>query len=434
MSFETFGLDTSIMAGIRKLGYEKPTPVQSKTIPNILDGHDVMGLAQTGTGKTAAFVLPMLNRLIKQGSLSGGSRRPARPARNKVRALIIAPTRELAEQIDENIRELGRGTRLNSMTIYGGSSAYNQIKKLHRGVDIVVACPGRLLDHINQGNVDLSGVEMLVLDEADRMLDMGFLPDIKRILKHLPASRQTLLFSATMPDDIRKLTSQIMDRPVIVQVDHSMPAKTVSHALYPVSEHLKTPFLLKLLKDIESESVLVFTRTKHRAKRVTDKLQRDGFKATPLQGNMTQNRRQESLNGFKSGKYQILVATDIAARGVDVANISHVINYDMPDTVDAYKHRVGRTGRMSRTGEAFTFVTHADKPAIRSVERIMGLKLASRELEGFDYNMPAPKKQAPGGRRNTAAPRKQSGSTSGSAYGRNQSTSYPRARAHHRAS
>ncbi|MCK4911645.1 MAG: DEAD/DEAH box helicase, partial [Thermodesulfovibrionales bacterium] len=261
------------------------------------------------------------------------------------------------------------------------------------------------------------------------------LPDIKKILKRVPASRQTLLFSATMPDDIRRLSRQIMNDPKIAQVDHSMPAKTVSHALYPVQEHLKTPFLISLLKNIESESVLVFTRTKHRAKRVTDKLQRDGFKATPLQGNMTQNRRQESLNGFKSGKYQILVATDIAARGVDVANISHVINYDMPDTADAYTHRVGRTGRAARTGEAFTFVTHADKPTVRSVERIMGLKLASRELEGFDYNMPAPRRQAPAPRRNSnnTAPRKQSGSISGSAYDRNKST-YPRARAHRRAS
>ncbi len=429
MSFEAFGLDASIMAGVRKSGYKVPTPVQSKSIPDILEGHDVMGLAQTGTGKTAAFVLPMLNRLINSPVST------PRGKRKSIRALIIAPTRELAEQIDENIRELGTGTRLNSMTIYGGSSAYNQIKKLYRGVDIVVACPGRLLDHLNQGNVDLSSVEMLVLDEADRMLDMGFLPDIKRILKRVPTSRQTLLFSATMPPDILKLSKQIMNNPVIVQVDHSMPAKTVSHALYPVSEHLKTPFLIKLLRDIDSESVLVFTRTKHRAKRVTDKLQRDGFAATPLQGNMTQNRRQESLNGFKSGKYQILVATDIAARGVDVSNISHVINYDMPDTVDAYTHRVGRTGRAARTGKAFTFVTHADKPAVRSVERIMGLKLASRELEGFDYNMPAPRKQAPA-RRHSNAPRKQSGSTSGSTYGRNTSTHQRAqgARAQHRAS
>jgi superfamily II DNA/RNA helicase len=206
-----------------------------------------------------------------------------------------------------------------------------------------------------------------------------------------------------MPDDIRRLSKQIMKRPVIVQVDHSMPAKTVSHALYPVPEHLKTPFLIRLLGDIESESVLVFTRTKHRAKRITDKLQKGGFMATPLQGNMTQGRRQESLNGFKSGKYQILVATDIAARGVDVSNISHVINYDMPDTADAYTHRVGRTGRAARTGKAFTFVTHADRPAVRSFERIMGMKLASRELEGFDYNAPAPRKQALPLRHNPAA-------------------------------
>jgi ATP-dependent RNA helicase RhlE len=396
MSFEAFGLDASILSGIRSLGYKTPTPVQSKTIPNTLTGRDVMGLAQTGTGKTAAFVLPMLNRLANT---------PA-GTRKAVRALIVAPTRELAEQIDENIRVLGKGTRLKSMTVYGGASVYNQVKKLRKGVDIVVACPGRLLDHINQGNVDLSSVEMLVLDEADRMLDMGFLPDIRKILGHVPAKRQTLLFSATMPDDIRKLSKQIMERPVIVQVDHSMPAKTVSHALYPVPEHLKTPFLLKLLRKIESESVLVFTRTKHRAKRVTDKLQKDGFMATPLQGNMTQGRRQESLNGFKSGKYQILVATDIAARGVDVSNISHVINYDMPDTADAYTHRVGRTGRAARTGEAFTLVTHADKPTVKSFERIMGMKLASRELEGFDYNVPAPRKQAPALRHNPAARKK----------------------------
>jgi superfamily II DNA/RNA helicase len=382
-----------------------------------------MGLAQTGTGKTAAFVLPMLNRLLKQTNSPGGTGSAARRA---VRALIVAPTRELAEQIDEAIRDLGKGTPLRSMTIYGGSSAYNQVKKLHRGVDIIVACPGRLLDHINQGKVDLSSVEMLVLDEADRMLDMGFIPDIRRILRHVPAKRQTLLFSATMPDDIRKLTKQIMNRPVIVQVDHSMPAKTVSHALYPVPEHLKTPFLIRLLRNIESKSVLVFTRTKHRARRVTDKLQKDGFKATPLQGNMTQGRRQESLDGFRSGKYRILVATDIAARGMDVSSISHVINYDMPDTADAYTHRVGRTGRAARTGKAFTLVTQADKPAVRSFERIMGLRLASRELEGFDYNAPAPGKHAPALRHSTAA-RKQAAP----AFGRNRPA---RPGAHRRAS
>jgi ATP-dependent RNA helicase RhlE len=346
-----------------------------------------MGLAQTGTGKTAAFVLPMLNRLMRPSGARGSSGREA------VRALIVAPTRELAEQIDGTIADLGRRTSLKSMTIYGGASHFNQVKKLRRGVDIVVACPGRLLDHINQGSVNLSAVEMLVLDEADRMLDMGFLPDIRRIVTHVPNKRQTLLFSATMPDDIRKLTRHLMKEPVTAQVDPSMPAKTVSHALYPVEEHLKTPFLLKLLRNIESESVLVFTRTKQRAKRVTDKLQKDGFKATPLQGNMTQGRRRESLDGFKSGKYRILVATDIAARGVDVSSISHVINYDMPDTADAYTHRVGRTGRAARTGEAFTLVTPADRSAVRSFERTMRMTLATRRIDGFDYSQPSPRKQ-----------------------------------------
>jgi ATP-dependent RNA helicase RhlE len=420
VNFEAFGLNASILAGIRSLGYKTPTPVQSKTIPNTLIGHDVMGLAQTGTGKTAAFVLPMLNRLI---NLPGGT---GSANRKKARALIVAPTRELAEQIDVAIRTLGNRTPFKSMTIYGGASFNNQEKKLRKGVDIIVACPGRLLDHINQGKVDLSSVEMLVLDEADRMLDMGFIPDIRRILSYVPKKRQTLLFSATMPDDIRKLTKQIMNRPVIAQVDHSMPAKTVSHTLYPVAEHLKTPFLIRLLRNIESESVLVFTRTKHRARRVTDKLQKDGFNATPLQGNMTQGRRQESLNGFRNGKYRILVATDLAARGMDISSISHVINYDMPDTADAYTHRVGRTGRAARTGKAFSLVTQADKSTVQSFERIMGIELVIRELEGFDYNMPAPGKQASTFGHNTAS-RKQASAT----YCGNKSSQF---RAHRKAS
>jgi len=371
------------MSGIKAAGYQTPTPVQSKTIPAILEGRDVMGLAQTGTGKTAAFVLPMLQRMMKAAGGKNTNRR-------NIRSLIIAPTRELAEQIHENIAALGKWTPFQSMTIYGGASSYNQVKKLNRGVDIVVACPGRLLDHINQGNVDLSSVDMLVLDEADRMLDMGFLPDIRRIVRYVPSHRQTLMFSATMPDDIRTLSGQLMKNPVVLQVDHCMPAKTVSHALYPVAEHLKTPFLLTLLKSIESESILVFTRTKHRAKRVTDRLKKDGLRATPLQGNMTQSNRQKSIQGFRSGEYQILVATDIAARGMDISSISHVINYDIPDTVDAYTHRVGRTGRAARTGEAFTFVTQDDSAAIKSFERAIGTKLDMRTLEGFNYTVAAP--------------------------------------------
>ncbi len=420
MSFEEFGLNASILAGIRSLGYTTPTPVQSKAIPNTLLGHDVMGLAQTGTGKTAAYVLPMLNRLNNVSRGTGST------ARKKVRALIVAPTRELADQIDKAIKAMGKRTPFKSMAIYGGASFTNQENKLRKGVDIIVACPGRLLDHINQGKADLSSVEMLVLDEADRMLDMGFIPDIRKILRHVPGKRQTLLFSATMPDDIRTLTKQIMNRPVIVQVDHSMPAKTISHALYPVAEHLKTTFLIRLLRDIESKSVLVFTRTKHRAKRVTDRLQRDGFKATPLQGNMTQGRRQESLSGFRNGKYRILVATDLAARGMDISSISHVINYDMPDTADAYTHRVGRTGRAARTGEAFSLVTQADKSTVQSFERTMGIELVIRELEGFDYNMPASRKQVSAFGHNTS-PRKQAAAP----YGRNKSSHY---RARRRAS
>jgi ATP-dependent RNA helicase RhlE len=420
VSFEEFGLNESILAGIRSLGYTTPTPVQSKAIPNTLLGHDVMGLAQTGTGKTAAYVLPMLNRLNNVSRGTGST------ARKKVRALIVAPTRELAEQIDKAIKAMGKRTPFKSMAIYGGASFTNQENKLRQGVDIIVACPGRLLDHINQGKADLSSVEMLVLDEADRMLDMGFIPDIRKILRHVPGKRQTLLFSATMPDDIRTLTKQIMNRPVIVQVDHSMPAKTISHALYPVAEHLKTTFLIRLLRNIESKSVLVFTRTKHRAKRVTDRLQRDGFKATPLQGNMTQGRRQESLSGFRNGKYRILVATDLAARGMDISSISHVINYDMPDTADAYTHRVGRTGRAARTGEAFSLVTQADKSTVQSFERTMGIELVIRELEGFDYNMPASRKQVSAFGHNTA-PRKQTAAP----YGRNKSSHY---RARRRAS
>lgn len=384
MSFEAFGLDASIFANVKAAGYEAPTAVQSKAIPDIMNGHDVMGLAQTGTGKTAAFVLPMLHHLIKAGP----------SATKAVRGLIIAPTRELAEQINDTVVQFAKKSNIRSMTIYGGASSVNQLKKLQKGVDIIVACPGRLLDHINQGNVKLNAIEMLVLDEADRMLDMGFMPDINRILKYLPAKRQSLLFSATMPDDIRKLTQQIMTKPVTVSVDHSMPAKTVSHALYPVADHLKTPLLIALLRHTDSESVLIFTRTKSRARRIADKLQKEAFKTTQLQGDMTQGRRQEALDGFKSGKYQILVATDIAARGVDVSTISHVINYDMPDTADAYTHRVGRTGRAERTGDAFTLVTQADRQAVQLLERAIGVELIMKELEGFDYEVAAPPKSS----------------------------------------
>jgi ATP-dependent RNA helicase RhlE len=377
MEFNEFDLHPNVVAGVKAAGYVMPTPIQAQAIPPVLMGHDVMGLAQTGTGKTAAFVLPILHRLM-QGP------------RGRVRALIIAPTRELAEQTHEAFGSLGQQTRLRSATVYGGVGMKQQIQKIKNGVEIIVACPGRLLDHINQRTINLSHLEMLVLDEADRMFDMGFLPDIRKIIKYVPAKRQTLLFSATMPDDIRRLTQEILHAPVTVQVDHKAPLNTVTHALYPVDQHLKTALLLELLRHTDTDSVLIFTRTKHRAKRVGQLLENAGYRAASLQGNLSQNRRQAALDGFRDGSYQILVATDIAARGIDVSGISHVINYDMPDTADAYTHRIGRTGRAAKTGDAFTFITREDGEMVRSIERILGEKVERRTIEGFDYKKTTP--------------------------------------------
>jgi ATP-dependent RNA helicase RhlE len=376
MEFSTLNLHAQIAAGIEAAGFTVPTPIQAQAIPPALKKQDVMGLAQTGTGKTAAFVLPMLQHLIEG-------------PRGNVRGLVIAPTRELAAQIHETITTLGRRTGLRCTTVYGGVNINTQIKKLGAGVDIVVACPGRLLDHINKRTISLSKLEVLVLDEADRMLDMGFLPDIKKIIRHIPRSRQTMLFSATMPDAIRKLANDILKVPVTVQIDHSAPANTVTQALYPVDQSLKTGLLLKLMGNTDTESVLVFTRTKHRAKRLGVQLEKAGYRAASLQGNLSQNKRQEALKGFRDGRYQVLVATDIAARGIDVSSITHVINFDMPDTADAYTHRIGRTGRAAKTGDAFTFITSEDEAMVRSIERVLGEKVERRKLEGFDYKKPA---------------------------------------------
>ncbi len=373
MGFSSFNFDPRITAGIRALGYSKPTPIQLQSMAPILQGRDVMGLAQTGTGKTAAFALPILQRL-----LSG--------PRGATRALILAPTRELADQIEQAFRELGRQTGQRSMTVFGGVGAGPQLSGLRSGVEIVVACPGRLLDHLQHGACNFSRLEVLVIDEADRMFDMGFLPDIRRILKHLPARRQTLLFSATMPDDIRKLAHEILRQPVTVQVDHTVPLATVSHALYPVVEHLKSALLAKLLEQTGGSTVLIFTRTKHRAKRLAERLREDGQDVTSLQGNLSQNRRKAALEGFREGKFNILVATDIASRGIDISQITHVINYDMPDTTDAYTHRIGRTGRAAKTGDAFTFVTSEDEPMVRDIERVLRSRLERRKVEGFDYS------------------------------------------------
>ncbi|MCC7358497.1 MAG: DEAD/DEAH box helicase [Anaerolineales bacterium] len=373
MSFQQFAFHPAVAAGVTAAGYTEPTPIQLKGIPPVLAGQDIIGLAQTGTGKTAAFVLPILQRL-----LTG--------PRGRVRALIIAPTRELAEQINDTILQLGAQTRLRSVTLYGGVGFQPQVSKLRAGVEIVVACPGRLLDHMNQGTVKLNQLEVLVLDEADRMFDMGFLPDVRRILKALPAQRQTLLYSATMPDDVGKLAREFLRQPVTVKANHDQPLATITHALYPVAAHLKTEMLLALLYNTDTEAVLVFTRTKHRAKRVGQQLERAGFKATSLQGNLSQNRRLAAMAGFRDGSYQIMVATDIAARGIDVSQITHVINYDMPDTPEAYTHRIGRTGRAARTGDAFTLTTTEDHEMVRAIEKVMGQRLERRTLPNFDYN------------------------------------------------
>ena len=383
MNFKTFNFHPTIAAGVAAAGYVTPTPIQARAIPRVLENQDIMGVAQTGTGKTAAFVLPILNRLMEKKTVA-------------VRALIMAPTRELAEQIHQAIETYGRKTHLRSVTVYGGVGIHPQIEKLKRA-DIVVACPGRLLDHISRRTVNFSKLEVLVIDEADQMFDMGFLPDIRRILARLPKKRQTLLFSATMPAEIRRLAGDILRNPKTVQVGTVAPADTVRHALYPVAHHLKTALLLKLLGDTAPRSMLVFTRTKYRAKSLGKKLEKAGYRCASLQGNLSQGRRQAALDGFRDGTYQILVATDIAARGIDVTRVSHVINYDIPSTPDAYIHRIGRTGRATRSGEAFTFITGEDKVMVRAINRIIGASIEQRILPDFDYDVAplVPKRKGP---------------------------------------
>lgn len=367
MNFHSFSFHPQISAGISAEGYSTPTPIQARTIPVILAGRDVLGLAQTGTGKTAAFVLPILQSLLKG-------------PRGKLRVLILSPTRELAEQTHHTITRLGRKTGLRVQTIYGGVSAQPQIKGLKAGAEIAVACPGRLLDLMGQQAVNLKSIEVLVLDEADQMFDMGFLPSIRRILASLPRSRQTLLFSATMPDEIRSLVKEFLHNPVTVELGVSHPVETVSHAIYPIEQDEKAHLLLTLLHKIGNDRVLIFTRTKYRAKKLAGVLFKAGLPATSLQGNLTQNQRQEAMNSFRSGKVKILVATDIAARGIDVSQISHVINYDMPDTAETYINRIGRTGRMAHLGTALSFVTREDQQMIRVIESLLDYSLERRKL------------------------------------------------------
>ena len=377
MSFKQFNLDTRINTAVQRAGFKNPTPIQSSAIPPALAGRDLIGTAQTGTGKTAAFVLPILQKLLSV-PLQG------------TRALIITPTRELAEQIHQTIQQLSYGTKIRSVSIYGGVGAAPQIKALQSGVEIIVACPGRLLDHFRNQQIKLDKVEILVLDEADRMLDMGFLPDIKRILGRLPKKRQTLLYSATFPQEIESLARQTLRNPKRVAVGVVRPAHTVDHTLFPVPHHLKNKLLMELLDQTDTQSVLIFTRTKHRAMNLLKKIKRTPYKATSLHGDRTQGQRRQALNGFREGRYQIMVATDIAARGLGIDGISHVINFDMPGTADAYIHRIGRTGRAQHTGEAYTFVTPDDLVLVKKIEKIMRMTLPRKTLPNFDYAIPRP--------------------------------------------
>jgi ATP-dependent RNA helicase RhlE len=366
--FDRFELHPDLVRGVRAAGFVEPRPIQVETIPAALEGADVLGLAHTGTGKTAAFALPLLDQLLD-------GRKPG------PRALVLAPTRELATQIDAEIRLLARFTSLKTALVFGGVPMRAQIDALRRRPDVVVACPGRLLDLMDQGVARLGDVETLVLDEADHMFDMGFLPDVRRILSALPEERQNLLFSATMPREIRHLADEVLYEPHVVELADTAPAETIEHALYPVPEGRKIDLLEHILAAGGCDSAIVFTRTKHRARRLAQQLDKAGHRAVGLQGNMSQAQRDRAMRGFRERRFDILVATDIAARGIDVSGVSHVINYDVPNTPEAYTHRIGRTGRSEREGKACTFVTGEDWGWVRATERMIGEPIARRQVE-----------------------------------------------------
>jgi ATP-dependent RNA helicase RhlE len=369
--FAPFELNEALLRGVRAAGFVKPRPIQLETIPAGMANRDVLGLAQTGTGKTAAFALPLLHRILEQRS--GGPR-----------AVVIAPTRELATQIAAEIRMLSKFARVKLVTVYGGVSMQNQIRGLKQNPDIVVGCPGRMLDLQERGILKLNRVETLVLDEADHMFDMGFLPDIRRLIKAMPPRRQNLLFSATMPTDIRTLADDLLKDPHVVELANAAPARMVDHALYLVAEPRKRALLENVLSRAECTSAIVFTRTKHRAKRLANQLSKAGHRAVGLQGNMSQGQRDRAMGGFRSGRFDVLVATDIAARGIDVNAVSHVVNYDVPNTPEAYTHRIGRTGRSEVEGVAFTFVTGADHGWVQATEKMIGAQIPCRQVDGFE--------------------------------------------------
>ena len=389
MPFTSFDLDPLLVRGIRELGFTRPTPIQEQSIPPALAGRDVLACAATGSGKTAAFGLPILQRLMHK-------------PRRTTRALVLTPTRELCAQIDAHLSELATHTPVTSAAVFGGVGMGPQEHAFRAGVDVIVATPGRLLDHFRRPYAALGGLEVLVLDEADRMLDMGFLPDIKRVLRHIPSRRQTLFFSATMPGPIVELTREMLRDPVTINLQRqAAPAAGITQAVYPVPSKLKPALLLALLRRGDVGSALVFTRTKHRANRLADWLEKQGVRAARIHGNRSQNQRTQALDGFKAGRYDVLVATDIAARGIDVVALGHVVNFDVPAATEDYIHRVGRTGRAEATGEAFTFVGPEDEGGLRAIERAIHKTLPRVLLPDFDYKQapPAAVPEREGGRR-----------------------------------
>jgi len=402
MPFRALNLSPQIAQAVRDAGYTEPTPIQIAAIPLILAGHDVIGIAQTGTGKTAAFVLPILMKLAESKQTvtqaynaarnrQSGRRLAAESSDRGPRALVIAPTRELVVQIEENVRAYAKHVPLRMATVFGGVSERPQIEALRSGVDLVVATPGRLIDLMDQRAANLSGIEFLVLDEADRMLDMGFLPPIRRIVKALPHKRQTLMFSASLSREIEQLTHQFQQSPKIVQIGRrANPAETVTQFAYEVGPHLKSALLLHLLGDQQFDTVLVFARTKHGADKIARRLESSGIKTGTIHSNRSQNQRLRALKDFKSGAVRVLVATDIAARGIDVDGISHVVNYDFPMHSEDYVHRIGRTGRAHAIGDAISFITPEDQGPLRSLERFIGRGIVRKKAEGFDYNQAAP--------------------------------------------